>query len=106
MNEENTANDQNGSDKPPVEPLNIFFRLLIPSTVLFVFFTLVWMVSLLGDSPSPVARWFVNNGMWPIGVCFVISIVVGVLALGIDNKHNRTSYAQLEEKLKNSDQQP
>jgi hypothetical protein len=103
MNSHETPADQRATDAPRAEPLNIFFRLLIPSTGLFVFFTLVWMVSLLGDSPSPVARWFAQYGMWPIGVFFVISMVAGILALGVDNQRNRQAWSQLEARLKQAE---
>ncbi len=82
-------------------PLNPFFRLLIPSTVLFVVFTLAWLVASLGDSASPVAQWFARNGHWPIAMFFATSLLCGILALGVDNRQNN-DWTRLQRRLQES----
>ncbi|MFN0197713.1 MAG: hypothetical protein ACKVT0_13295 [Planctomycetaceae bacterium] len=106
MSHKSTSNlEQDGNrpqaETPPISSLNPFFRLLIPSTVLFVFFTLAWLVASLGDAASPVAQWFARNGHWPIALFFATSLLCGILALGLDN-HQNNAWIKLHQRLQES----
>lgn len=70
--------------KPPKTKPSLFFRLIVPATVVFILTILALIASVFGDPRAPVSRWLDANGnsllMWE----FAIVVFLSILAMTID----------------------
>ena len=65
--------------KPPRTTPTLFFRLVIPTTVVFILTIFALIASVFGDPEAPVARWLDANGnsllLWELVVVFGLSVL-------------------------------
>ena len=72
--------------KPPQTKPSLFFRLIVPATVVFILTILALIASLFGDPNAPVSQWLEANGnnllMWE----FVVVLTISFLAMAVDRR--------------------
>lgn len=70
--------------KPPQTKPTLFFRLIVPATVVFIMTILALIASLFGNSEAPVSIWLDANGNTLLMGEFVVVLGLAILAMGID----------------------
>lgn len=70
--------------KPPVTRPSLFFRLVIPATVVFILTILSLIAALFGDAKAPVSVWLDAHGNQILLWEFVVVVVLSGLAMTID----------------------
>ena len=70
--------------KPPRTRPSLFFKLVIPATVLFIGTILALIACLFGDPDAPVSKWLEANGNTLLLWEFVAVIALSLLAMTID----------------------
>ena len=72
--------------KPPRTKPTVFFRLIVPATVVFILTILSLIATLFGNPEAPVAKWLDANGNRLLFVEFVIVVVLSLLAMVVDRR--------------------
>ena len=70
--------------KPPRTQPTLFFKLVIPATVLFIGTILALIACLFGNPDAPVGKWLEANGNTLLIWEFVAVVVLSLLAMTID----------------------
>ena len=70
--------------KPPRTQPTVFFRLIVPATVVFILTILALIACLFGNPDAPVAQWLDANGNTLLLTEFVAVIALSILAMFID----------------------
>ncbi|MCA9083268.1 MAG: hypothetical protein KDA81_04390 [Planctomycetaceae bacterium] len=70
--------------KPPRTKPALFFRLIIPVTVVFIMTILAMIASLFGDPRAPVSQWLEANGNGLLLWEFVVVVAISLLAMVVD----------------------
>ena len=72
--------------KPPRTKPTVFFRLIVPATVVFILTILSLIATLFGNPEAPVAKWLEANGNHLLLGEFVVVILLSLLAMIIDRR--------------------
>ena len=70
--------------KPPRTKPTLFFKLVIPATVVFIATILALIACLFGDPDAPVNQWLDANGNSLLFWEFIAVVVLSILAMTID----------------------
>jgi cell division protein FtsW (lipid II flippase) len=70
--------------KPPRTQPTLFFRLIVPATVIFILTILALIACLFGNPEAPVAQWLESNGNSLLIGEFLTVIALSVLAMYVD----------------------
>ncbi len=70
--------------RPPQTKPTLFFRLIVPATVVFIMTILALIAALFGDPSAPVSIWLDANGNKLLAWEFCIVLALAFLAMGID----------------------
>ena len=70
--------------KPPRTKPSLFFKLVIPATVVFIATILALTACLFGDPDAPVNQWLDANGNSLLFWEFIAVVVLSFLAMAID----------------------
>ena len=72
--------------KPPQTKPSLFFRLIVPATVVFILTILALIASLFGDPNAPVSQWLDANGNSLLLWEFVVVLTISFLAMAVDRR--------------------
>lgn len=70
--------------KPPRTKPSLFFRLVVPATVVFILTILALIATIFGNPEAPVSQWLDRNGNQLLKWELLIVVGLSLLAMTID----------------------